>query len=165
MASRADFTRTEWLLLGDAPLAAGAAVALSSPGGGSREGPAMIKGWRDARQLFSEQTLISEIINDLDPQDREEQELASGGRRSHKQPTYDEMLDEAIDLCERAIALLTQKATPEDTTDYKELVMHLAQTVAEATGEGGFMGIGGEAVSRAERAALREIAVAVKYGR
>jgi hypothetical protein len=65
------FTRAEWDLLGDAPLAACAAIAFSEPGGGPREADAVLHGWREAADLFPDSVLIQMLLRVLDPETRE----------------------------------------------------------------------------------------------
>ena len=60
-----------------------------------------------------------------------------------------------------AIAILEAKSTPAETDAYKVFVMTVAQAVASAHKEGGFLGIGGKQVSDAENQALDEISSAL----
>jgi hypothetical protein len=62
---------------------------------------------------------------------------------------------------QNALAILEQKATPEDIDAYKRFVMTVAQAAATAHKEGGFLGIGGTPVSAAENQALDEISSAL----
>jgi hypothetical protein len=57
-------------------------------------------------------------------------------------------------------ALISTKA-PEDAAAFKGWLRRISQEVAEASKEGGFLGIGGERVSEAEKATLTEIASAL----
>jgi hypothetical protein len=161
MANQTSFTRGEWDLLGDAPLAACAAIALSEPGGGEREADAVLRGWREAADLFPDSELIQALVRELDPGTRE----ATAPPESPGEPTFDAIVDEALDLCRRAVDLLAGRAAPEEIEDYQRFVLHLARRVAGAAAEGGVFGLGGEPVSRAERAVLREIADALGYRR
>ena len=161
MTSHSQFTRGEWELLGDAPLAACAAVALSEPGSGAREVDAVLHGWREAAGLFPDSALIQALVRELDPQSRP----APAGAPTPAEPTFDAIVDEALDLCRQAIVLLAERVAPEEVADYQRFVLHMARRVAGATTEGGLFGLGGEPVSRAERAVLREIADALGYER
>jgi hypothetical protein len=51
---------------------------------------------------------------------------------------------------------------PGDTAAFKSWLRQISQHVAEAAKEGGFLGIGGVAVSEAEKATLAEISSALK---
>jgi hypothetical protein len=158
------FGREEWLLLADAPLAAAAAVALVEDGGGRREAAALIAGWREGGRMFANSALIATLIAEFDPEDRE-QPASDGDTVSLGQPSVDTIIDEAVALCGRAVQLLTARATLAETEEYKRFVMHIAQRVAQADNESGFLGLGGEPVSRAERGVLRELAMALGYQR
>ena len=57
--------------------------------------------------------------------------------------------------------ILDEKATPEETAEYKEWAMSIAENVAKAAKEGGFLGIGGTRVSDGEKEAFAEIANAL----
>lgn len=161
MTRRESFRRDEWLLLGDAPLAAGAAVAIAEAGGGRREAAAIVSGWREAGRMFANSELIVEIVAGLDPEDREQQEREQDTEQGEP-PAFDAIIDEALELCERAIDLLAARATPAETEDYRGFVMHIAKRVAMAENEGI---LGGEPVSRAERGVMRELAMALGFRR
>ncbi len=57
----------------------------------------------------------------------------------------------------RRLAILEQKATPEEVEAYRRFVVAVAEAAAKAHKEGGFIGIGGKEVSESEQAALDEI--------
>jgi hypothetical protein len=61
----------------------------------------------------------------------------------------------------QAVAILAAKGSPEEIAAYKNLIVDVADNVANAATEGGFMGIGGTLVSDAEKSAIREIQNAV----
>lgn len=164
MTRRESFRRDEWLLLGDAPLAAGAAVAIAEEGGGRREAAAIVSGWREAGRMFADSELIVELVAGLDPEDREQQEQEQDAEQGEP-PAFDALIDEALSLCGSAVQLLAARATPAETEAYKGFVMHIAQRVAMAESEQGLLGIGGEPISRAERGVMREIAMALGYKR
>ena len=63
-----------------------------------------------------------------------------------------------------AVAVLEAKAEPGEVEEYKRFIVGLAERVAEAHREG-FMGLSGERVSEAERAAVEEIAATLGISR
>jgi hypothetical protein len=67
----------------------------------------------------------------------------------------------AIEALRRAAAIIDAKAPPQEAREFKTWLRSISQEVAEAAKEGGFLGIGGERVSEAEQAALREIVEAL----
>jgi hypothetical protein len=70
--------------------------------------------------------------------------------------TLEELRKATFDTLQQANLALA-KATPEEVTEYKEFILTVAQRVAEAGKEGGFLGIGGTRVSPAETKAIQEI--------
>lgn len=62
----------------------------------------------------------------------------------------------------RAVAnILADKATEQEAKEYKDWVLSIAENVAKAAKEGGFLGIGGELVSKDEKELFRQIAFAL----
>ena len=57
--------------------------------------------------------------------------------------------------------ILDEKATPEEAREYKAWSMEIAEKVAKAAKEGGFLGIGGTRVSEGEKEAFAQIAEAL----
>jgi hypothetical protein len=66
------------------------------------------------------------------------------------------MKDRALAELKQTAAILDAKA-PADATAFKAWLGHIAQVVAEAGTEGGFLGFGGVKVSDKEKATLAEI--------
>jgi hypothetical protein len=69
--------------------------------------------------------------------------------------------DTGLAACRRAAALVDAKASPEDAAAYKALLLEVANRVARAATEGGFLGIGGQQVSEPEQRALAAVADAI----
>jgi hypothetical protein len=65
-----------------------------------------------------------------------------------------------INGCKQAVAVVTQKS-PSETEEYKRWLASLARKTAEASKEGGFLGIGGMQISAEETAAVNELASAL----
>ena len=72
-----------------------------------------------------------------------------------------EIKAKCIETLRQAAALIDAKA-PGDAAAFKSWLRQISQHVAEAAKEGGFLGIGGVAVSDAEKATLGEISNALK---
>jgi hypothetical protein len=146
-----------WELLRDAPLAAAAAVALADPGGARRETDALFRAWREGADLFPNSAVVQRIVQTFDP------EQPADEADTPLPPTPEAVLDEALDLCRRAVALLAQTVPPPEADAYKDFVLHIARAVAEADQSGAVLGLGGVAVTLEERGALRAIRVALDY--
>jgi hypothetical protein len=158
-----EFTQSEWELLGNAPLAAGAAVAVAAVGGGQREAEALLAAWRDGARLFAGSPLLQRLIVELDPQSREERERAALQGAYGTAPTFDQIVDEAVALASRAVTLVETRADSDEADAYKTFVMHIITAVAQSEHEGGLFGVGGQPVSPAERDVIRELALALRY--
>ena len=72
----------------------------------------------------------------------------------------EEAKQHALQNIRDAVALLKQKASPEEVEAYRQFILDLANRVAEARKEG-FMGLSGERVSEDERSAIDEINAAL----
>lgn len=150
MSTKADYNAEEWALVVQAPALAGMRVIAADRGGTVRESLSMGRAYQEARAEGGE-GLLGEIVASppgIDP-----------GRGQ-------ELLEHLPDELRRAVGILEANGTPEEVETYKGFVLDVAETVAKAHKEGGFLGIGGTQISEGERTALQEIAGAlgVSYG-
>lgn len=149
MTEKADFNAEEWSRVLEAPPLAGLLVVTAQRGGTMRETIAMGKAYAEAREQHGTSTLLDAIVAD----------------QPHVEPAKygspEELKQAVLDRIRDAIELLEEKATPEEVDDYKKFIVGLADRAAHAHKSGGFLGIGGEEVSEAERAAMDEINAAV----
>jgi hypothetical protein len=150
MTRKADFNAEEWSKVVDGPLYAGMRVVSAERGGTLRETVAMSRVYQEARQRRGESELLDELIKSPPSIDPDRIRAAGGDLAS---VTTQELRD--------AVTILETKASPGEVDDYKRFVMTVAQTVAAAHKEGGFLGIGGKPVSEAEDQALDEISTAL----
>jgi hypothetical protein len=63
----------------------------------------------------------------------------------------------ALEDCRAAAALLASKCTPQEAAEYKAWVGAVAEKVANAATEGGFLGFGGERLSEGEKAFIAQM--------
>jgi hypothetical protein len=150
VTSKADFNAEDWSTVVDGPLYAGLRVIAAHRGGTLRETLAMGRVYQEARAQQGTSPLLDELIKSppaIDP----EQVKAAGG----------DIGPVAGDHLRRAMQILESNATAEETDAYKTFVMSVAQAVAAAHKEGGFLGIGGTRISEAEDQALDEISAAL----
>jgi hypothetical protein len=75
--------------------------------------------------------------------------------------SHEKLQQQLIEDCKAVAALLTEKASPQEATEYKEWAMSVAENVAKAAKEGGFLGIGGERISAGEKEIFAEIGQAL----
>ena len=149
MTTKADFNAEDWSTVVDGPLYAGLSVIAASRGGTIRESVAMTRTYQDARAQHGTSPLLDELI--ASPPTIDAATVQKGG----------DVTQAATGTLRRAIEILDRVATAEETDAYKTFVMTVAQAVAGAHKEGGFLGIGGTAVSDAENVALDQISGAL----
>jgi hypothetical protein len=151
-AIRRSFSDAEWEKIRMAPLAAVYLVASASPSGlvgELKELSAAAEGVSQAVKTASPTSLIATAFSggltraelDLLTQDAPPRERILGSLRD-------------------GLALVAQKS-PADAPVFRGVVLDAAQKAAEASKEGGFLGIGGTRVSNEEQQALNEIAAAL----
>lgn len=150
MTRKADFNAEEWSTVVDGPLYAGMRIISADRGGTMRETLAMGRVYQEARQRHGDNELLDELVKSppsIDP-DRVREAGGNLGIVTSEQ-------------LRAAIGILEAKATPAEVDAYKRFVMTVAQAVAGAHKEGGFLGVGGTQVSDAENEALDELSRAL----
>jgi hypothetical protein len=150
MTTKADFNAEDWSIVVDGPLYAGLYVIASSRGGTLRESMAMTRVYQDARAQHGDSALLDALITSPPAIDATTMQQAGG-----------DVAAAATDQLHRAVAILERTATTEELDAYKIFVMTVSQAVASAHKEGGFLGIGGTAISDAENTALDRISSAL----
>jgi len=148
MTAKADFTEEEWKTILEAPPSAGLVVILSDRGGSIRETFSMAKVYTEARQQHGDSELLDEISAAKPEMDRS------------RAGSPEELKQHNLDNIRKAVSLLKTKASDEEVEEYRKFVLGLAERVAEARKEG-FLGLSGERVSDAERAAIGEVEAAL----
>jgi hypothetical protein len=150
MTRKADFNAEEWSTVVNGPLYAGMRVISADRGGTLRESLAMSRAYQDARQHHGESELLDELVKSPPAIDPDRVREAGG-----------DIATVTSDQLRAALGILEAKGTPAETDAYKRFVMTVAQAVASAHKEGGFLGIGGKEISDAENGALDEISSAM----
>jgi hypothetical protein len=143
MTTKDAFTAEEWEAIREAPVSAGMIVVTAQKGGSFRETFAMAKAYAEARQQHGGSELVDALVADKPARDH-----------THYH-SYDELKQAGLEHLRDAVALLEQKATPDDVDAYRKFVTALAGSVAHAHREHG------QEVSEAEQAALQDIAAAL----
>jgi hypothetical protein len=143
MTNRESFTEEEWELIREAPTSAGMIVLTAQKGGSFRESFAMAKAYTEARQQHAGSELLDAVVS------------AKPARDHTHYHSPDELKAAGLGHLRDAVALVEQKATPQEVEDYRGFVLTLADRVAHAHREDGVE------VSDAERQAIEEIAAAL----
>ena len=137
MTTKTDFTDQEWELVREGPPAAGMITLLASSGGTFRETWALAKTFAEARRQHGESELLDALV-------AEKPDM----KRYHSR---EEAGNEGLSRLREAVALLEQKATPDEVESYKRFTLSVAERVAEAHKEQGAQ------VSPEERDAITKI--------
>jgi hypothetical protein len=162
MATKANFTPDEWKSLLQSPLLVGIAVSAADPSGligMLKESMASARAVVQAQADPNADELVKAVAGDFETS--EGRGLAQDGLKTllaGSKPA--DIAAKAVDAMHALSALLDAKA-PADATAYKTWLSHVANEVAEAAPEGGFLGFGGAKVSEAEKASVAQIAAAL----
>ena len=126
-----------------APVSAGTIVITAEHGGMMRETFAMAKAYGEAREQHGKSQLVDELV-------------VSKPERDHTRfHSFDELKRHGLDTVRQAIALLEDKAQPNEVEEYKRFILALVDRVATRHEEHG------TAISPREQAAIDEIAGAL----
>jgi hypothetical protein len=163
MADKSTFTPDEWKTLLESVMATSLAVTAAEPSGL----------WGLLQESFASGTLLAKTKMDTgsnplikavvdDFATSEGRAVTRDGLKeklSGKQPA--DMKTACIEILGRVDGILSAKA-PADAAAFKNWLRQISQAVAQASTEGGFLGIGGVTVSDAEKATLAEISTALR---
>lgn len=152
MASKADFTPEEWSKILFAPVNTALMIALASPSGPVGMVQELFAAVSSVVDLEKD-TDASQILKDLVADTKARQEKPEVPKFSSIEEGRAHMQAQVTD----AIALLDTKAGA-DAPAIKQWLYGVAEKAARAAKEGGFMGIGGTAVTPEETAALEQLA-------
>jgi hypothetical protein len=123
-------------------------VVTAQRGGTLRESLSIAKSYTEARQDQGDSELLDQIASAKPELER---------TRHH---SLEELKADLLERIRKGAELVQEKASPAEVAEYKRFVLNLGEKVANAHREG-FLGLRGERVSDAERAALAEIAEAL----
>ena len=162
MADKSNFTPDEWKVLLESVIAAGIAITAAEPSGLwglLKESFAGGTNLAKAKADPGANPLVKAVVNDFGAAEGSAARDSLKAKFKQGQPT--EIKDKCIQTLRQAAAILNAKA-PGDSAAFKNWLQQISQHVAEASTEGGFLGVGGVPVSEAEKATLTEISTALK---
>jgi hypothetical protein len=162
MANKQSFTPAEWTKVLESMVLAGMAVSAAHPSGL----------WGTLKEAFASRSvlaasklapgsneLVKAAIADFETREtRSIVEEALHKRVVGAKPA--EIVQRSLDNLREVSNILDAKA-PGDAVAFKDFLRGISQKVAEASLEGGFLGLGGVKVSDAEKATLGDIAKAL----
>lgn len=156
MTTKEDFTADEWVQIEAAPVYAGMSIITADPAITSifKETAALAKAMLQNPVPESAQDLVGGIVADMQARAANKDKMETPEFQSKDPAEIAKEIDAQIS---GAAAIVDAKATPAEATGYKEWIMDVAQSVAEAGREGGFLGIGSVRVSEQEQEALNKL--------
>lgn len=162
MASKSDFSTREWELLRDTPHWVVVAVASAGASG-------LLGSIKEAIAPAGAMIAAAQGDNALLRALCQREELKAAAEHIREQAKTEGPIEDiraffseaALSHCRRALALLKGREAGEDAEAYADFLIDLAERVANAAKEGGFLGFGGERVSDPEKAFLAELAAAL----
>ncbi len=156
MTSKDSFTAEEWAQLEAAPVYAGMAIIAGDPAVTSifKESAALAKAMVQNPVPAGAEDLVGGIVAELQAK-ADNKEKFEEPQIETKDP--DEMLAIMYDYVAGAADIVDAKASAAEAQGYKEWVLSVAQSVAEAGREGGFLGIGSVRVSEQEKIVLENL--------
>ncbi|MBP9502286.1 MAG: DUF3631 domain-containing protein [Candidatus Promineofilum sp.] len=169
MFDRDSFTIEEWGQIISAPAAIGSLVViadLSGPLGLISEFRAIMNTMKEYTAANSANPLMGALQSYIStrPTKEEEDRLKEWAKeqeaamKENRPETPEEFADRVHEIVDGVLEMLTAKgATAEDLSSYKNMMVVIAENVANASKEGGFLGFGGTLVSDAEESALARI--------
>jgi hypothetical protein len=155
MTTRNEFTEDEWVRLGRAPLVAAMAISLADPGGpieAIRETGAALRTVLDAAREGGHGQLVQAVAADVAGKAQHRQSPMAGFR-----PRGADAREQILDELRAVNGLLLEKATPEETEQFREWLKAAAQRAALAAKEGGFLGFNAQRVSEGEQQMLEQL--------
>jgi hypothetical protein len=155
MGSKADYTAEEWAEVIAGPYFASLYIVIADPNFAYFKEIAAMTGAVMDSALESTNDLIKAVAVDLSSKDaqegiREQFEDLKG----HKDP--EALKATIVDNVTKAADIVTGKSA-DDSEEYRKWLLYLAGVTAEASQEGGFLGIGAVRVSEKEEKGLDEL--------
>jgi hypothetical protein len=156
MLTKNDFPASDWNTLRDTQYLVGFATLMagSSGLGTIKELVAL------SQEIIHNETSGVPLIRDLTA--RGEMQAAQASLKQSfgeppAKPTSDSMRRLALDGARSSLGILETKGSKEETDAYRRLLYGIADKVAHAAREGGFLGFGGTVVSEGERSFLNDL--------
>jgi hypothetical protein len=154
MTTRTAFTSEEWtlLLLSLTNVTGYVITADMSVMGALKEMKAMGKAVEQQSAPPAAQELVSALVADLKKKSDNKESVAAPEVKED-----DEAREVMRQGLQEAAGVLDAKCSPEEAAGFKQWLLDLAQTVAEADKEGSHFGFGGVQVTDKEKKALAEL--------
>jgi len=163
MANKQSFTPEEWTKILESVMLARMAVSAAEPSGLwglLKEGVASSSALAAAKSDSGSSELIKAVVAEYETSEgRSSVQEALRKRFSGAKPA--DVVQRSLENLREVSGILAAKA-PGDAPGFKAWLNTISEKVAEASSEGGFLGIGGVKVSDKEKATLADISKALE---
>jgi len=166
MSVQERFSEEELFLLASTPNLVGTMMVFAEGSGlGTiKEMYANSKSFINGAKKFPNNEIITTILPDITDMDDVKEKTKSLKEKSIEAfkeqniKSQEEMKSYALSQLENVVSLLGEKATQEESSEYKEWILSILENIANAAKEGGFLGFGGERISEGEKETFAEVA-------
>src|SRR5262249_22348753 len=162
MANKQSFTPEEWTKILESVMLAGMAVSAAEPSGlwgWVKEGVGSRSALAGAETEFGSSELIKAVVAE-DEASKRRASVQEALRKRFAGAKPADVVQRSLENLRETSAILAAKA-PGDAPGFKAWLNSISEKVAEASSEGGFLGIGGVKVSDKEKATLADISTAL----
>lgn len=157
MSNKASFTSEEWATLRDTPHIVGLAVATAGSSGIFGTVAEMFSAGKFVANASNSGNELIKALIDSDELKASQDTIKNAAQAQGPATIAEWLKEQAIDESRKAVAILAVKAAPGEKDAYVKFVADMANSVANAAKEGGFLGFGGERVSEKEREILAAV--------
>lgn len=166
MTIKDSFNEDEWFLLSATPAFIGAVMsATESSGviGTVKELSASMKAAVGALKDYPDSELIQSLQQKAENWDEAKEKMSDYRERSQERmadaniKTREALQSQVLKDISECVALVDERCSAADARSYKQWSLKLANDVAAASKEGGFLGFGGTRVSDSEKLLLSQI--------
>lgn len=158
MSDKTTYTSDEWSTLRSTPTFVSAGVAAADPGGifhAIKEATAGAQAFAEFANSHNSVPLIKAMSDDKSiPAMPSPQDMMGQGDSAAQMANFEAAV---IKHAQDAVAIVTAKGTPDEANAYKQMLAFVADKVANAAKEGGFLGFGGTKVSDKEQTFLNTL--------
>lgn len=160
------YTTEEWKTIASVPQSVGAIMASAGYSGligSGKEMFASVRGIMDAKKEFADNSLIQEIVPDAKDRSKamenakEQREFLMNKIKENNVKSSEDLRKLILADCKKTIELIDAKEDEKTASEYKKWVLDVAEGVANAAKEGGFLGFGGERFSEKEQKLFGEL--------
>ncbi|HEY8445475.1 MAG TPA: hypothetical protein VIL01_00045 [Thermomicrobiales bacterium] len=159
MTGKEAFTEEEWATLVEVPVLTMLCASFAESDrrlGYLREIAAGSQAITRAVESYPDNELIAAVAWAM-----EDEEMGRRFAERMQGLTAEEMTERLFARCHEAMAILVDKASEKEIKEYATWILDIGEEVALATAKGGFLGIGGQAVTSEERTFLQRLADAL----